>query len=351
MDKNRFASLLLDWYEENKRDLPWRKTKDPYKIWLSEIMLQQTRVNQGLPYYKIFLMNFPTVKNLASTPEKTVLRLWQGLGYYSRARNLHRCAKIISSRFNGKFPDTYEALLTLPGIGEYTAAAISSMALSRKQAVVDGNVFRVLARIHGIDLDIGSAVGKKYFFELANSIIPEQKPGLYNQAMMEFGALHCTPRNPNCEECIFKNSCAAYSTKSQSLFPVKAKPAKRKRRYFNYLVIRHQKKVWLQERKEKDIWKGLSEFYLLETKRQLQDAEIIIRFKEKVKFDIKDITTKSIRSKQILTHQEIIAKFFEMKTRNGTLNLENGRFYSAAAVEGIAKSALITKYLESMEKI
>jgi A/G-specific adenine glycosylase len=347
MDKNRFASLLLDWYEENKRDLPWRKTKDPYKIWLSEIMLQQTRVSQGLPYYKIFLENFPTVKKLASAPEKTVLRLWQGLGYYSRARNLHRCAKIISSQFKGKFPNTYDALLSLPGIGEYTAAAISSMAFDQNHAVVDGNVFRVLARIHGIDLDVGSPAGKKYFFELANSIIPEQTPGLFNQAMMEFGALHCTPKNPNCSECIFRRNCVANQTESQALFPVKSKPAKRKRRYFNYLVIQLQDKFWMRERIEKDVWQGLHEFYLIETSRQSKDSDAHKLFENKVGLNLNGVSNKSIRIKQILSHQEIIAKFFEIKLVKKPLSLKEGKFYTLKEIGEIAKPVLITRYLES----
>jgi A/G-specific adenine glycosylase len=264
MTENRFSELLLEWFQQKKRALPWRNTKDPYKIWLSEVMLQQTRVSQGLPYYERFVKQYPAVKKLAAAPEKELLRLWQGLGYYSRARNLHACAKIIAAR-GGKFPETADELKKLPGIGDYTAAAIASFAFNQPSAVVDGNVFRVLSRIFAIDLDIASPAGKKYFFELANSIIDKQTPGEFNQALMEFGAMHCTPRNPKCEECVFLSRCKAFQSETVFSYPVKAKAKARKVRHFNYFVFRKGKQIWMQQRTGNDVWKGLHEFYLVET--------------------------------------------------------------------------------------
>ena len=346
MNKKRFSTLLIDWYNDNKRDLPWRKTNDPYKIWLSEIMLQQTRVSQGLPYYKNFIKEFSSVQKLASAPEKKVMRLWQGLGYYSRARNLHKCSKIISRELHGKFPTDYSELLKLPGIGEYTASAIASIAFDKSHAVVDGNVFRVLARINGIDLDIISPKGKRYFFDLANSLIPKEQPGLFNQAMMEFGALHCTPKKPNCDECIFKKECVAFKTESQNLFPVKSKAAKHKKRYFNYFVIEKQGKIWMKERLEKDIWKGLHEFFLMESNKPLKDVAVIDWINEELNLN-DTIVEKSFQQNQILSHQEIIAKFYEIKIDASAFTLNGGRFYSKKELDKIAKPVLITRYLES----
>ena len=346
MNKNRFTSLILDWYNENKRDLPWRKTKDPYKIWLSEIMLQQTRVSQGLPYYKKFLKNFSSVRELAQAPEKTVLRLWQGLGYYSRARNLHQCAKIISSQFNGKFPNTYESLLALPGIGEYTAAAISSIAFGQNQAVVDGNVFRVLSRIHGIDLDVGSPAGKKYFFKLANSIIPKQDPGLFNQSIMEFGALHCMPRNPKCGECVFSTHCNAFRTERQHMLPFKSKMKQRRRRHFNYFVIRAGNKIWMRPRTEKDVWRDLFEFFMIESPRPLSAENAIEQFKQATGLRSAKFSKKATPIKQVLSHQEIFGKFFDVELGvSQSPPLPNGKFYLVKGIERLAKPALITHYI------
>jgi len=204
-----FSNDITDWYRENRRSLPWRNTKDPYLIWLSEVILQQTRVNQGLPYYQSFVSTFPTVNDLARAREDTVLRLWQGLGYYSRARNLHRCAKEVAEKYDGVFPSSFEELIQLPGVGAYTAAAIASIAFDRKVAVVDGNVYRVLARIFGITKDISSTEGKKHFSALANQLMPATNPGDHNQAVMEFGAMHCTPQLPRCTTCPFGRKCIA----------------------------------------------------------------------------------------------------------------------------------------------
>jgi len=218
-----FSARLVEWYLQNKRELPWRTTKDPYKIWLSEIILQQTRVAQGLPYYLKFIEKYPNVRALANADEQEVLRLWQGLGYYSRARNLHAAAKYVANELGGNFPDSYQKLKQLKGVGDYTAAAIASFAYQEKVAVVDGNVYRVLARLFGIEIDINSNEGKKTFSKLANELITQYQPDLHNQAMMEFGALHCTPANPNCMFCPFTTECEARLTQRQSVLPIKIK--------------------------------------------------------------------------------------------------------------------------------
>src|SRR6185369_7763226 len=222
MRKDFFSSMIIDWYHANHRNLPWRATIDPYKIWLSEVMLQQTRVAQGLPYYERFVCSFPTVFDLAMATEQNVLRLWQGLGYYSRARNLHRCAKEVVEKFNGHFPNSFNELSKLPGIGDYTAAAIASIAFRQPVAVVDGNVYRVLARVFGIEKDITSGEGKKHFFSFANELINKERPDLFNQAVMEFGALHCVPKKPKCGECIFSKSCEANQRNLQAVLPIKS---------------------------------------------------------------------------------------------------------------------------------
>jgi A/G-specific adenine glycosylase len=267
MDKRYFSKKIVEWYQENKRNLPWRETKDPYKIWLSEVILQQTRVAQGLPYYLTFVAKYPTVQELAHAPEQEVLRVWQGLGYYTRARNLHKCAKVIAESLNGKFPDNYEALKELPGVGDYTAAAIASISFYEPVAVVDGNVYRVLARLHGIETPINSPDGRKVFCTLANTLVSTVNPDLHNQAMMEFGATFCTPQNPKCEQCPFLNCCVAAQRRLQHLLPVKLKLKKAKNRYFDYLVFKKGKSLLMKKRVEKDIWHGLYDFPLLESKK------------------------------------------------------------------------------------
>ena len=232
-----FTNLLLQWYLQNKRDLPWRKTTDAYPIWLSEIMLQQTRVAQGMPYFLSFMERFPTVFDLAKADEEQVLKLWQGLGYYSRARNMHKTAQIIASECNGEFPNNYTDLLKLKGIGDYTAAAIASFAFNEVVPVVDGNVFRVLSRYFDIETDISSATAKKEFAALGRELMPKANPALFNQAIMEFGALQCVPKNPDCGICIFSSSCAALQKNKVNQLPIKTKKAKVRNRYFHYLVF------------------------------------------------------------------------------------------------------------------
>ncbi len=270
-----FSRLILQWYKENKRLLPWRETSDPYRIWLSEIMLQQTRVAQGTPYYLKFIKAFPQVQDLARAKEEEVLKLWQGLGYYSRARNLHATAKIITEHYNGKFPQNYNELLRLKGVGDYTASAIASICFNLPRAVVDGNVYRVLARYYGVDLPINSREGVHYFKEKAAEVMDTANIRDYNQGIMEFGALQCTPQNPNCVECPLQDGCVAFSTNSVGNLPVKLKKNKVRDRYFNYLVpIDENKKTKLQQRKGRGIWQNLYEFPLLESEKDMELGDL-----------------------------------------------------------------------------
>jgi A/G-specific adenine glycosylase len=261
-----FSNTLESWYLKNKRDLPWRKSGNPYYIWLSEIILQQTRVAQGLSYYEKFVSTFPTVVDLANAEESQVLKLWQGLGYYSRARNLHFSAKYIVNELGGVFPDTYKSLLLLKGVGDYTASAISSICFGERAAVVDGNVYRVLSRYFGIATPINSTHGIKEFKALAQELLITDDPGQYNQALMEFGALQCVPQNPNCHQCPLEQSCDAYAKGTIGLLPVKEKKIKIKKRYFNFIVfLLPDEHTVLEKREGKGIWENLFQFPLVET--------------------------------------------------------------------------------------
>lgn len=261
-----FSKSLIQWYLQHKRDLPWRKTPHPYPVWLSEIMLQQTRVAQGLPYFLRFIEAFPTVQDMAAAPEEQVLKLWQGLGYYSRARNLHATAKQVANELGGNFPPNYAGLLKLKGVGDYTAAAIASISYGEAVPVVDGNVYRVLARYFGIDTDISHSSAKKQFTELAASLLPNDNASAFNQAMMEFGALQCVPKSPDCGICIFNSECVAFLTGRVNQLPVKLKKTKVTNRYFNYIIIKDGAgKTVVNRRSDKGIWYGLYEFPLLET--------------------------------------------------------------------------------------
>jgi len=258
-----FASTIITWYAEHQRELPWRKTRDPYAIWLSEIILQQTRVAQGLPYYQRLLAEFPTVRDLAEAPEASLLRLWQGLGYYSRARNLQKAAQLIMRDFAGTFPQTYDEIILLPGVGPYTAAAIASFAFDEAKAVVDGNVFRVLSRVFAVETDIASSAARGVFTSLAQSLMPTQDPAGFNQAIMEFGALQCIPA-PDCSVCPLAVFCQSNKEHRVTDFPVKSKKTKVKEIQMDYLIIEQNGQLLVRERAENSIWKGLWEFYLIE---------------------------------------------------------------------------------------
>ncbi len=335
----------------HKRDLPWRNTRDPYIIWLSEIILQQTRVAQGLPYFRIFLEEFPTVFDLAQASEESVLRHWQGLGYYSRARNLHQCAKQIVAEYGGKFPENYAELVKLKGVGTYTAAAIASFAFKEVVPVIDGNVYRVISRIFNVDLDIASGAGQKAIRQIAVEQIDQDDPDVYNQAIMEFGALHCTPKAPKCDTCVFSSVCQANQLNLQSKLPVKLKKVKVKTRYFNYLVLKSADQYGMKVRTEKDIWQGLYDFYLIEMNRELDEEDIMHHLSSQLPdYHTVDFAKVSTTYKHLLTHQKIFAKFFEInlkssKTTENDQILNEITFFPSEKIKHLPKPILIDNYL------
>jgi A/G-specific adenine glycosylase len=332
----QFADTLIIWYEENKRTLPWRNTDNPYLIWLSEIILQQTRVKQGLPYYNKFVEAYPTIRELAQAPEDEVFRLWQGLGYYSRAKNMLHTAKIILEKYKGKFPNTYKELLSLKGIGKYTAAAIASFAFNEDVAVLDGNVFRVLARVYGIFSDISSNEGYKEFFALAQKLLPKGKSAIYNQAIMEFGALQCTPQKPNCMFCPLQNACYAYLHQVQENLPVKLNKIRSKERFFLYQIFHFEDKIALRKRPAGDIWENLYDFHLTElpTKTDLENATA------------ENLLYVSQIFKHQLTHQTLWVKFLHLQSDNLPAFKHPLQWYSETEVLQLPKPILIANYLE-----
>lgn len=313
-----FSDRIITWYQQNKRDLPWRQTKEPYKVWLSEIILQQTRVAQGLPYYEKFVNSYPTINDLAAADEQDVLKLWQGLGYYSRARNLHFTAKYISEDLDGKFPTTYNDLLKLKGVGDYTASAIASFCYNEVKATVDGNVFRVLARYFGVEISINTSLAKKHFIELAQELIDPKRPALFNQAIMEFGALQCAPKTPNCSSCPLNDSCIALQKNQVYILPKKEKKLKITKRYFNFLVLEtSNQETILQQRKGKGIWQNLFEFPLVETELEVNFTQLFQEPKfldivEEQGFILQLLTPMSVIHK--LSHQHLYIKFWLLKT-------------------------------------
>ena len=299
--------LLLKWNKtDNKRQMPWKGEKDPYKIWLSEIILQQTRVEQGLKYYERFVKAYPTIKDLAEAPEKEVYKLWEGLGYYSRCKNLIATANYISKELDGVFPKSHKEILSLKGVGIYTAAAISSFAYNHPHAVLDGNVFRVLARIFDIEIPIDSTNGKVFFSSLAQTLLPVKRAGEYNQAIMDFGATICKPL-PECSICFFKTRCLAFLQNKQQLLPIKLKQISIKERWFNYLILRHKSKIAIRQRIGKDIWQNLFEFLLIESNKKTALKKQLLLFQKK--YDLKEVTYNiekdPIHFKQRLSHQII----------------------------------------------
>ena len=319
-----FAKTLQHWYLQNKRDLPWRNSTDPYYIWLSEIILQQTRVAQGLPYFLSFTSAFPTVFDLANASEQQVLKLWQGLGYYSRARNLHKTAQIISFEKNGVFPQNYSDLLYLKGVGDYTAAAIASFAYNERVPVVDGNVFRVLSRYIGIENDIADAKSRIIFKQIALQLMDSVAPNVFNQAIMEFGALQCVPKNPNCLQCVFTDSCYALQQNRVGELPLKAKKAKPIHKYFNYLIfIDDEQKTIVSQRTEKGIWQNLYEFPLIETNENSSEFEIIdlIKKQQFIENSIQNIKNYADVAKiHKLTHQHLHIRFWKIQVDGLILN-------------------------------
>ncbi|NER17132.1 A/G-specific adenine glycosylase [Spongiivirga citrea] len=340
-----FSQHLIRWYSINKRDLPWRNTTHPYPIWLSEIILQQTRVEQGMPYYFKFLETFPTIFDLAKADESSILKLWQGLGYYSRARNLHATAKHIAFKLDGKFPETFEGLLKLKGVGHYTASAIGSICFDLPTPVVDGNVFRVLARYFGIDTPINSTQGIKEFRDLAETLIDKSQPATFNQAIMEFGATQCKPQNPYCLHCPFNESCVALQKNKIKDLPVKLKKTKVKQRYFNYLVFKtSSNESILNERTLKGIWQNLYEFPLIETETSINEEHLRShdQFKNLIganPFQIVLYNDKDIVHK--LSHQHLHTKFWVVEidtTPQETVPIDSLKTY--------AVPVLISNFLE-----
>jgi A/G-specific adenine glycosylase len=310
-----FSGKLLRWHQGNERPMPWNKTKDPYRIWLSEIILQQTRVNQGMSYYERLIKNFPTVEHLAGADEDAVLKAWEGLGYYSRARNLHAAAKQIVQQFRGKFPQKHEELLTLKGIGPYSASAIASFAFGLPHAVVDGNVFRLLSRYFGIQEPIDTSAGKKIFTDLAQQLLDKKFPGEHNQAIMNFGAMVCKPLRPDCHVCIFGKRCYALAHEQVFHLPVKQKKKPVRIRWFNYLVVENKGSFIIEKRKGDDIWKGLYQFPLVEATNASTIDNIEKTLKEKNIFPVGKAVIKEVSSpvEHKLTHQTIITRFIKVQ--------------------------------------
>jgi A/G-specific adenine glycosylase len=327
--------------------MPWKGEKDPYKIWLSEVILQQTRVEQGLRYYEKFVDSFPDVHALAKASDQHVYKLWEGLGYYARCRNLIETARFISTARNGNFPRHYEEIKRLKGIGPYTAAAVVSFAFDQPYAVVDGNVFRVLARIFGIDKPVDTAEGKKFFNKLANMLVDKQQPGLYNQAIMDFGAVICKPI-PQCGECPFQKFCAAFHQEKISSLPVKSKKVTVRKRWFYYIILQHNGQIAIRQRTEKDIWRNLFEFFLIESERELHEKEIIKQIKMKCCTPNSGIDVRSVSPtfKQQLSHQVIEGRFADVRIRRKQQLMEGEMWVKKEELKHYAFPKFITQYLQ-----
>lgn len=340
-----FSKKLINWYTVNKRDLPWRNTTNPYYIWLSEIILQQTQVTQGTPYYHAFTRQFPTVFDLANANEEEVLKLWQGLGYYSRARNLHWSAKYIVNELDGVFPNTYKDILKLKGVGDYTASAIASICFNEVTAVVDGNVYRALSRIFGIETPINSTSGQKEFKALAQQLIDKKQPAIFNQAIMEFGARQCKPKNPDCSICPFKASCLALKENKIDELPVKLKKTKVTNKYFNFIVIiSKNEKTVIEQRKGSGIWQNLYQFPLIETeksstynniKSMIESLDVL----EDMNFDIHLYNDTDIVHK--LSHQHLHTKFWIVSVDE---SIENG--IDISSIEDYPVPILIGNFID-----
>ncbi len=327
-----FTKNLLEWHVGHHRPMPWKGERNPYLVWLSEIILQQTRVEQGLPYFERFKAAYPTVADLADAPEDEVMKLWEGLGYYSRARNLHAAAKHIAHELGGSFPTTFKGIRSLKGVGDYTAAAIASFAYDMPHAVVDGNVYRVLSRFFGIATPIDTTEGKKLFAALAQQLLeiadsgrrtaegPNPQSAIanpqYNQAIMDFGATHCTPAAPKCPTCPMRPHCVAFLEKRTGVLPVKSKKLERRQRFFNYLIINRNGEVFIKKRSEKDIWQNLYDFPLIETE-SLPDDQLFLMKNETAVDWLADSRWQLLRTsppqRQELTHQRIVATFWELE--------------------------------------
>lgn len=333
--------------------MPWRNTKDPYLIWLSEVILQQTQVRQGLPYYQKFSTTYPTVSDLASASEDQVMKHWQGLGYYSRARNMLATARLVDQQWGRNFPSDYETLIQLKGIGEYTASAVSSIAANEARAVVDGNVYRLLSRFFGIETPIDTAAGKREFASLANQLLDKKDPGNHNQAMMEFGSMQCRPTRPACHECKLATGCVALQNGTIAQLPVKTSRTQVRKRYFNYLIIRRNGQILINRRGSGDIWQSLYDFPLIETTGPIEEAALLSskEFKEILNGENFSVKLVSKTIKHVLSHQVIFARFWELNLPNDTPVKNNYIQVEEKSVEAYAFPKLISNYLENNHKL
>ncbi len=347
--KQNITALLMDWnIRFNKRQMPWKGEKDPYKIWLSEIILQQTRVEQGLSYYERFIATYPTITDLANANDEAVFKLWEGLGYYNRCKNLLHTARIISNELDGNFPNTYDTIVSLKGIGPYTAAAISSFAFNLPYAVVDGNVFRVLSRLFAIDTPIDSTVGKQQFTLLAQEVLDKKNAALYNQAIMDFGATVCKPANPQCNTCPLQAVCKGYSKALVNKLPVKEKVLLKKNRWFYYFIIQYKDSVLVEKRTSRDIWENLYDFYLLETAEQIawNMATAEQWLFQQFGIDKANVLSISPLQKQQLTHQLIKGQFIKVSISSIPKNLSKSQWQPLKDLQQLAFPKFINQYLE-----
>jgi A/G-specific adenine glycosylase len=348
-NKNFFSENLLKWNQfENTREMPWKGEKDPYKIWISEIILQQTRVQQGLAYYNRFIKEWPNIKSLAGAPEQEVYKLWEGLGYYSRCRNLIASAKFINDELDARFPEKYEDIVLLKGIGHYTASAIASFAFNLPYAVLDGNVSRVLARFFGIQIPVDTTEGKKMFRALARDLIDTTNPASYNQAIMDFGAVVCKPMLPLCNLCPLQKRCIAYAKKMVNILPLKEKSINKRERFFNYLIAEHHDKIYVNQRTDKDIWQNLYEFILIETESLMPEKELLTEkiFTSLFPRNSYKVTKISKIFSQKLTHQTITGRFFHITIKTTKTSLQKYIPVSGKELGMLPFPKFITSYLK-----
>ena len=347
--KKYFTTSLTDWHATaNNRSLPWKNEKDPYKIWLSEVILQQTRALQGLPYYRRFIEAYPTIQDMAAADDGQAFRLWQGLGYYNRCKNMLATARYISGELGGRFPTSYDELMQLKGIGPYTAAAIASFAFGLPHAVVDGNVYRVLARYFGIEIPFDTTEGKKAFSLLAQDLLDKKDTAAYNQAIMDLGATVCTPRNPLCDQCPLQKKCIAYHDGLTAILPVRSKKQTVRKRYFHYLILKWKDTIWIHKRTGSDIWENLYEPYLIENNRSLNMKELLKHkgFKE---INITYSTIKYEGSQtQRLTHQIIDTRFFSIQlAKKPKISALNGKWATINSLKKTAFPKTLVSFLEN----
>ncbi|HOA08837.1 MAG TPA: A/G-specific adenine glycosylase [Tenuifilaceae bacterium] len=345
-----FSALLLEWFSVHHRDLPWRNTSDPYHIWVSEVILQQTRVNQGTEYYQRFIHIFPDIPALAEAPLDAVMKAWQGLGYYTRARNLHAGAKQVMSEFGGKLPTSYSELLRIAGLGPYSAAAVASFAFNEAVPAVDGNVYRILARVFGVFTPVNSSQARREFFNLAGELIDRNRPAEFNQAIIDLGALVCTPRRPSCSACPFSDYCYAYLNNLTGLLPLKNRKNPPRSRYFTYLMINFNGTTFIRKREGNDIWHSLYEFPLIETPEQLDTTQLVETeaWKELMGDSSAEIIHVSDPIKHQLSHITLHARFIIVQMRNPTYALRTGyRNISIGNLQELSVPRLIDSYMAS----